>query len=123
MRRRNKVMQTRLRNGSSSSVANRISIRSTLTLRSHAEYVEGGSLEEMVTEDLVAERVAIESYREMIAYMETRDSTTRRMLEGILAKEEEHAEELASMREDIHHLLGKPDTRSNHAASKTRASA
>ncbi len=96
---------------------------STLTARSHAEYVEGGSLEEMVTEDLVAERVAIESYREMIAYMETRDSTTRRMLEGILAKEEEHAEELASMREDIHHLLGKPDARSNHAASKTRASA
>lgn len=77
-----------------------------LTARSHAEYVEGESLEDMIREDLVAERVAIESYREMINYMEKRDSTTRRMLEGILAKEEEHAEELASMMEDVRTLLG-----------------
>jgi bacterioferritin len=81
---------------------------STLTERSHSEYAVGNSLEDMVTEDLVAERVAIESYREMITYMDTRDSTTRRMLEGILAKEEEHAEDLASMLEDVHQLLGAP---------------
>jgi len=80
----------------------------TLTSRSHAEYAVGNSLEDMVTEDLVAERIAIESYREMITYMDTRDSTTRRMLEGILAKEEEHAEDLASMLEDVHQLLGSP---------------
>lgn len=77
-----------------------------LTARSHAEYVEGDSLEDMIREDLVAERIAIESYREMINYMERRDSTTRRMLEGILAVEEEHAEELASMMEDVRTLLG-----------------
>jgi bacterioferritin len=69
--------------------------------RSHAEYVEGGSLQEMLTEDLVAERIAIESYGEMIAYLQGKDTTTRRMLEGILAVEEEHAEELSSMLEDM----------------------
>ncbi len=68
-----------------------------ITDRSHAEYVAGGSLAEMVQEDLVAERVAIESYTEMIRYLGDSDPTTRRMLEGILAVEEEHAEELASM--------------------------
>ena len=72
-----------------------------LTTRSHAEYVEGESLAEMLKEDLVAERVAIESYTEMIRYMNTGDPTTRRMLEGILANEEEHAEELASMLETL----------------------
>ena len=65
--------------------------------RSYAEYVVGDSLESMIREDLVAERVAIDSYREMINYIGTRDSTTRRMLEEILAKEEEHAEDMASM--------------------------
>ncbi len=79
-----------------------------LTARSHAEYIEGDSLEDMIREDLVAERIAIESYREMITYMEKRDSTTRRMLESILAKEEEHAEELASMMEDVRVVLGNP---------------
>lgn len=69
----------------------------SLTGRSHSEYVAGTSLASMVEEDLVAERVAIESYSEMIAYLENADSTTKRMLEGILANEEEHAEELASM--------------------------
>ncbi|MDQ2641744.1 MAG: bacterioferritin [Pseudomonadota bacterium] len=69
--------------------------------RSHSEYVEGHSLAEMVREDLVAERIAIESYTEMIRYIGEGDSTTRRMLEGILAKEEEHAEELASMLETL----------------------
>lgn len=72
-----------------------------LATRSHAEYVAGDSLEEMIKEDLVAERIAIESYLEMIGYMEGRDPTTRRMLEGILANEEEHAEELASMMKGV----------------------
>lgn len=65
--------------------------------RSHSEYIAGDSLEEMMTEDLVAERIAIESYREMITYVGTDDSTTRNLLERILAQEEEHAEDLASL--------------------------
>lgn len=80
---------------------------SGLTARSHAEYVEGDSLEEMIKEDLVAERIAIESYREMVGYLQGRDSTTRRLFESILAVEEEHAEELASMMEDVRELLGR----------------
>ena len=73
----------------------------SLATRSHSEYVEGESLAEMLKEDLVAERVAIESYNEMIRYLEGADPTSRRMLEGILANEEEHAEELASMLETL----------------------
>jgi bacterioferritin len=69
----------------------------TLTKRSHAEYRAGTSLEDMIKEDLVAERIAIDSYREMIRYCGDRDSTTRRMLEEILAVEEEHAEDLSSL--------------------------
>ena len=57
-----------------------------LASRSHAEYVEGHSLEEMIKEDLIAERIAIDSYREMIQYLGAEDSRTRRMLEVILAK-------------------------------------
>jgi len=68
-----------------------------LTSRSHAEYVEGETLLDMITEDPVAERIAIDSYREMIKYFGTDDSTSRRMLEGILAMEEEHADDLVSM--------------------------
>jgi bacterioferritin len=68
-----------------------------LSDRSHAEYVAGNSLSDMIRENLVAERVAIDSYKEMIAYLGPRDPTTKRMLEGILAKEEEHAEDLQSM--------------------------
>jgi bacterioferritin len=68
-----------------------------LATRSHAEYVEGTSLKNMIEEDLVAERVAIESYREMATYVGNKDSTTRRMLESILAVEEEHAEDLVSL--------------------------
>lgn len=69
----------------------------TLSARSHSEYVEAGSLTDMIRENLVAERLAIESYREMVQYMGDRDPTTRRMLEEILAVEEEHADELADM--------------------------
>lgn len=68
-----------------------------LALRSHAEYVEGNSLVDMIREDLIAERIAIESYREMIAFFGEHDPSTRRMLEGILAVEEEHAEDMASL--------------------------
>ncbi|HEY0710947.1 MAG TPA: ferritin-like domain-containing protein [Polyangia bacterium] len=72
-----------------------------LTSRSHSEYVEGEDLVGMIREDLVAERIAIDSYREMIAYFAKGDPTTRAMLETILAKEEEHAEDLSSMLENI----------------------
>jgi len=68
-----------------------------LATRSHAEYVEGDSLTDMIKEDLIAERIAIDSYREMIMFIGDRDTTTKRMLEEILAKEEEHAEDLSSM--------------------------
>jgi bacterioferritin len=72
-----------------------------LASRSHAEYVEGNSLEDMIKEDLVAERIAIDSYREMVQYLGQEDSTTRRLMEEILAKEEEHADDLASLLEGI----------------------
>ena len=72
-----------------------------LLTRSHSEYVEGTSLVEMIKEDLVAERIAIESYSEMIQFIADRDPTTRRMLEGILAVEEEHADDLASVLADL----------------------
>jgi bacterioferritin len=65
-----------------------------LLMRSHAEYVEGTSLLDMIKEDLVAERIAIDSYREMIVYLGSDDPTSRRMMEGILAVEEEHADDL-----------------------------
>lgn len=70
---------------------------SGLAARSHAEYVTPISLEDMIRENLVAERIAIESYREMIAFFGDRDPTTRAMLENILAVEEEHADELADL--------------------------
>jgi bacterioferritin len=68
-----------------------------LSDRSHAEYVAGETLNSMIKEDLIAERIAIESYREMIAYLGDADPTTQRMLKEILAIEEEHAEDLASL--------------------------
>lgn len=70
----------------------------TLLARSHAEYVEGKTLLDMIKENLVAERIAIETYRDMIRYFGERDSTTRTLLERILAVEEEHAN-------DMHDLL------------------
>lgn len=65
--------------------------------RSHAEYVEGHSLASMIKEDLVAERIAIDSYRDIIKFLGDQDPTTRRMMEGILAVEEEHADDLADL--------------------------
>lgn len=69
-----------------------------LAERSHAEYVAGDSLESMIRENLIAERVAIDTYREFLRYLGTSDPTTTRLMEEILAKEEEHAEDLSSMR-------------------------
>ena len=68
-----------------------------LLTRSHAEYVEGTTLTDMIKEDLVAERIAIDSYREMITYFGNQDPTSRRLMEEILAVEEEHADDLVSM--------------------------
>lgn len=72
-----------------------------LLTRSHAEYVEGDSLVSMIKEDLVAERIAIESYREMVQYFGHEDPTSRRIMEQILAVEEEHADDLVSLLEEL----------------------
>ena len=72
-----------------------------LATRSHAEYVEGDSLEDMIREDLVAERIAIDSYKEIVLYLGEKDPTSRRLMEEILAKEEEHADDLANLLEDL----------------------
>jgi bacterioferritin len=71
-----------------------------LTQRSHAEYVAGATLKEMITEDLVAERIAIDSYREIITFLGNDDPTTRRLFEEILAQEEEHADDMADLLKD-----------------------
>ncbi|HUS29180.1 MAG TPA: ferritin-like domain-containing protein [Kofleriaceae bacterium] len=68
-----------------------------LKTRSHAEYAEGETLDEMIREDLVAERIAIATYSEIIRWLANDDPTTRRMIEEILAKEEEHADDLANL--------------------------
>jgi bacterioferritin len=73
----------------------------SLSSRSHAEYIEGDTLEEMIKEDLIAERIAIDSYREIIAYLGDNDPTSRRLMEEILAKEEEHADDLANLIEEL----------------------
>jgi bacterioferritin len=72
----------------------------TLTSRSHAEYRLGKTLEGMIKENLIAERIAIESYRAIIQYLGDNDSTTRRLMESILATEEEHADDLADLLQD-----------------------
>jgi bacterioferritin len=68
-----------------------------LTSRSHAEYVEGDSLHDMIREDLVAERIAIASYQEIVRWLGDKDPTSRVMFEGILAVEEQHAEDLLNL--------------------------
>jgi bacterioferritin len=72
-----------------------------LSARSHSEYVPGNGLLEMIREDLVAERIAIESYAEIVRYLGDGDSTTRRLMEEILAKEEEHANDLRTLLERL----------------------
>jgi bacterioferritin len=80
----------------------------TLATRSHSEYVEGTTLIDMLQENLVAERVAIESYSEVIRYIGDKDPTSRRMLEEILAVEEEHAEDLKTLLETLPHEVRTP---------------
>ena len=65
--------------------------------RSHSEYQQGDTLEDMIKEDLIAERIAIESYSEIVRYLGNDDVTSRRMMESILAVEEEHADDLAKL--------------------------
>jgi len=81
--------------------------------RSHAEYVAGATLTDMIREDLVAERIAIDSYRGFIQFLGDKDPTTRRLLESILAVEEGHADELADLLQEV----GMP----SGLAAKTRA--
>jgi len=72
-----------------------------LLTRSHAQYAEGDSLVDMIKEDLIAERIAIESYTEMVRWFGDRDPTSRRLMEEILAKEEEHADDMATLLETL----------------------
>jgi bacterioferritin len=88
-----------------------------LLSRSHSEYVEGEDLVQMIEEDLVAERIAIDSYREIVQYLADKDPTTRRVMEEILAKEEEHAEDLKTLLEE----LGKAGEPSEETLKKTEA--
>lgn len=69
----------------------------TFSARSHAEYKPGQDLRDMVKENLIAERIAIDSYREMINYIGDRDTTTKRILEHVLSQEEEHADDMADL--------------------------
>ena len=72
-----------------------------LLTRSHAEYVEGETLTDMIKENLVAERIAIDSYREIITFVGNDDPTTRRLMETILAVEEEHADDMLNLLEKV----------------------
>lgn len=89
-----------------------------LSSRSHAEFVVPDELAAMIEENLVAERIAIDSYREIINYIGDQDTTTKRMLEGILAMEEEHAEDMKTLMEDF----GKKGEPAKPASSKKAAS-
>jgi bacterioferritin len=72
-----------------------------LLTRSHAQYAEGNSLVDMIKEDLIAERIAIESYLEMIRYFGDNDPTSRRLVEKVLEQEEEHADDMATLLEAL----------------------
>lgn len=72
-----------------------------LTTRAHSDYVEGDDLVDMIKEDLVAERIAIDSYREIVQYLGNDDPTSRRMMEEILGVEEEHAEDMKTLLEEL----------------------
>jgi len=87
-----------------------------LLTRSHSEYIEGKDLIDMIREDLVAERIAIESYSEMIRYLGEDDPTSRRMMEGILATEEEHADDLRTLIE----ALGRGEHEHQHPGQRSR---
>ncbi len=85
-----------------------------MTGRSHSEYVEGKTLLDMVREDLVAERIAVESYSEIIRYLGSNDPTTRRMIESIMAKEEEHADDMKKILDNLSEKL-RPEKESKKA--------
>jgi bacterioferritin len=72
-----------------------------LLTRSHAQYVEGSSLIDMIKENLIAERIAIESYMEMARFFGENDPTSRRLMESVLAQEEEHADDMATLLESL----------------------
>ena len=77
-----------------------------LATRAHAEYAEGDTLAGMIREDLVAERIAIETYSEIVRWLKDNDPTTRRIIEDILKMEEEHADDLASLLEMVEGASG-----------------
>ncbi len=91
----------------------------TLTKRSHSQYVEGTSLIDMIKEDLVAERIAIDSYSDIIRYLGDKDPTSRRVMEKILAKEEEHAEDMKTLIQSISQIEGQnePTAKPNKPAA------
>ncbi len=93
-----------------------------LLTRSHSDYVKGEDLVDMIKENLVAERIAISTYSEIITYIGNDDPTTRRMLEQILASEEEHAEDMATLLEQLGKAgePAKPDPRKNEKSAKAR---
>ena len=93
-----------------------------LLTRSHSDYVKGEDLADMIKENLVAERIAISVYSEIIQYIGNDDPTTRRMLEGILAMEEEHAEDMATLLEQLGKdgEPAKPDPRKAAKSSKKK---
>ncbi|WP_144156586.1 bacterioferritin [Paraburkholderia sp. BCC1885] len=70
-----------------------------LKTRSHSEYREGENLTDMIRENLIAERIAIDTYREIVRYLGDKDVTTRRIFEDVLAVEEEHADDMADLLE------------------------
>ena len=72
-----------------------------LARRSHSEYAQGDDLESMIREDLVAERIAIESYSEIVRWLASDDPTTRRIVEDILKAEEEHAEDMVNLLDEM----------------------
>ncbi|MDN5925372.1 MAG: bacterioferritin, partial [Xanthomonadales bacterium] len=94
-----------------------------LSTRAHSQYVEGDDLVDMIKEDLVAERIAIESYSEVIRYLGNDDPTTRRMLEDILANEEEHAEDMATLLDELGKRgePAKPSNMINKKAAKRKS--
>lgn len=91
-----------------------------LATRSHAQYVEGATLERMIREDLVAERVAIETYSEITRWLGTDDPTTRRLMEDILKMEEEHADDLANLLQTLSPAPRRPRAGTTRAAARRR---
>jgi bacterioferritin len=86
--------------------------------RSHSQYVEGTDIMDMIREDLVAERIAIETYSEIIRYLGDKDPSSRRVMEEILAKEEEHAEDLKTLIESLSQAeIQRPDRKRNENAA------